>query len=311
MDTQNLKAFVEVASNHSFSEAAEALHLTQPAVSKRIATLENQLDCRLFDRINRTVHLTEAGIALLPKAEHILQVVNDARRSISDLRGEVTGNLSIGISHHIGLHRLPPVLQSFSKQFPDVHFDINFIDSEEAYDQVMQGQIELGVITLDPSSLDTDNKKAGLSHKTSNGTSDSLIQQAIWSDELVVTVAPDHSLASIANADIAALSQYSAILPGLNTYTGQIIKKTFQNQNLELNVSMATNYLETIKMMVSIGLGWSVLPRTMIDSTTKALCVGDLALERTLGYIHHKNRSLSNAASAFVKALNDARDTTP
>lgn len=285
MDTQNLQAFVEVAKTSSFSVAAEALHLTQPAVSKRIAVLEGQLDCKLFDRISRTVQLTEAGAALLPKAERILQAVQDAKRSIDDLQGDVSGSLRIGISHHIGLHRLPPVLQSFSQRYPEVNFDIDFMDSEEAYEQVMHGRIELAVVTLDP---------AGKSP---------LKRQPVWQDDLVVTVAPTHPLATFDSADLATLSQFTAILPGLNTYTGQIVKAMFQQHHLKLEVSMATNYLETIKMMVSIGLGWSVLPHTMIDDSIKALTISDLTLQRTLGYVFHQNRSLSNAATAFVKAL--------
>jgi DNA-binding transcriptional LysR family regulator len=290
MDTQNLLAFVKVAENRSFSEAAESLHITQPAVSKRIATLENQLDSKLFDRISRTVQLTEAGAALLPRAEQILQAVRDAKRSIDDLQGEIAGNLSIGISHHIGLHRLPPVLQAFTERYPKVHFDIDFMDSEEAYEQVTHGRIELGVVTLDP---------------TGNSP---LISQPVWHDKLVVTVASGHPLANMNDINLSTLSQYRAILPGLNTYTGQIIKALFQQHKLTLDVSMSTNYLETIKMMVSIGLGWSVLPHTMIDSTIKTLEIADLQLNRTLGYVHHQNRSLSNAASAFVSALQNESD---
>ena len=285
MDTQHLQAFVEVAEHGSFSIAAETLHLTQPAVSKRIAVLENQLNCKLFDRISRTVQLTEAGLALLPKAERILQAVQDAKRSIDDLQGEISGSLRIGISHHIGLHRLPPVLQAFSRRYPAVNFDIDFMDSEEAHEQLMHGRIELGVVTLDP--VDTG----------------SLQRQPIWQDELLVTVAPDHPLAAADSVDLHALSRFTAILPGLNTYTGQIVKATFQQQQLKLNVSMATNYLETIKMMVSIGLGWSVLPHTMIDASIAALTIADLKLQRTLGCVFHQNRSLSNAATAFVEAL--------
>lgn len=290
MDTQNLLAFVKVAECRSFSEAAESLHITQPAVSKRIATLESQLDSRLFDRINRTVQLTEAGTALLPRAEQILQAVRDAKRSIDDLQGEVAGNLSIGISHHIGLHRLPPVLQAFSERYPKVHFDIDFMDSEEAYEQITHGRIELGVVTLDP---------------TGNSP---LTSQPVWQDQLVVTVASGHFLTTLNNINLTTLSQYRAILPGLNTYTGQIIKALFQQHQLTLDISMSTNYLETIKMMVSIGLGWSVLPHTMIDPTIRTLEITDLQLSRTLGYVHHQNRSLSNAASAFVSALQAESD---
>ena len=100
----------------------------------------------------------------------------------------------------------------------------------------------------------------------------------------------------------------TAIMPGPNTYTGQIVKSLFQQHELALDISMSTNYLETIKMMVSIGLGWSVLPRTMIDQSLKILTIPNLAMQRTLGYVYHRNRSLSNAASAFVDTLNQCSD---
>ena len=290
METQHLQAFVEVAGSKSFSEAAEALHITQPAVSKRIAALESQLDCKLFDRIGRTVQLTEAGTALLPRAQRILNTVQEARRSIVDLQGEVSGKLSIGISHHIGLHRLPPVLQAFNQHYPKVHFDIDFMDSEEAYEQLMHGRIELGVVTLDPTE------------------SSPIMRQPLWQDDLVVVIAPNHPLANLQSVNLTSLSQFTAILPGLNTYTGQIIKALFQQHNLRLEVSMETNYLETIKMMVSIGLGWSVLPHRMVDNSLKTLDIADIKLQRTLGYVFHQNRSFSNAASAFVAALNASSD---
>lgn len=285
MDTQSLKAFIEVVESGSFSEAAETLHLTQPAISKRIASLEQQLDCKLFDRIGRRISLTEAGKALLPKAQRILQSVDEARHSIRDLQGGVSGNLTLGISHHIGLHRLPPVLQSFSKRYPQVKLDIDFMDSEQAYEQILQGKIELAVVTLAQSQPEP------------------FQQKAIWLDDLRVTVAPDHPLNNTPSVTLAKLSQYTAILPGLNTYTGQIIKNRFQQQDLKLDVSMATNYLETIKMMVSIGLGWSVLPQTMIHDNVTELEVANLKLQRELGYVFHQNRTLTNAAKAFITIL--------
>lgn len=108
MDTHTLQAFLAVAEQQSFSKAAERLFLTQSAVSKRIAQLEEQLDSKLFDRIGRTVSMTEAGQALLPRARDILLQFDDARRAISNLNaGEITGELSLAASHHISLHRLP------------------------------------------------------------------------------------------------------------------------------------------------------------------------------------------------------------
>jgi DNA-binding transcriptional LysR family regulator len=285
MDTQLLQAFAAVADSGSFSTAAVQLHLTQPAVSKRIALLEQQLDCRLFDRIGRQIALTEAGRALLPHAQSVLQELRAAKRHIQDLRGGVTGLLTMGISHHMGLHRLPPLLQQFTQQYPQVRLDIDFLDSEEAYERVLLGQVEVGVITLAPEEKP------------------SLQQITVWCDELVVTVARNHPLAAQKRVTAQTLSGYRAILPGLNTYTGRIIKALFEQQRLPLDVSMSTNYLETIKVMVSIGLGWSVLPKTLADDSLCCLALSGHKLSRNLGVVMHRERSLSNAAAAFTQLL--------
>lgn len=285
MDTQLLQAFAAVAESGSFSAAAELLHLTQPAVSKRIALLESQLDCSLFDRIGRQIALTEAGRALLPHAQSVLQELRAAKRHIQDLRGGVTGLLTMGISHHMGLHRLPPVLQQFTQQYPEVRLDIDFLDSEEAYERVLLGEVEIGVITLAPEEKP------------------SLQQITVWQDELVVTVARSHPLAAQKRVTARALSQHRAILPGLNTYTGRIIKTLFEEQRLPLDVSMSTNYLETIRVMAGIGLGWSVLPKTLVDEQLCCLTLTGQKLSRNLGVVIHRERSLSNAAAAFLRLL--------
>ncbi len=93
MDLANLNAFIAVAETGGFSLAADRLHLTQPAISKRIAALEQQLDVRLFDRLGREIGLTEAGRALLPRAYQILNVLDDTRRALTNLNGEVGGRL--------------------------------------------------------------------------------------------------------------------------------------------------------------------------------------------------------------------------
>src|SRR5690606_38704162 len=138
-----LKTFIAVAKSESFSIAAEQLFLSQPAISKRIASLENNLGAKLFDRIGHKVSLTEHGRALFPKAQAILLELDDVKRSIKNLSDEVGGNLMIGASHHVGLHRLPPALKKFSKLYPKVNLDISFLDSEQAHDAVLSGELEL------------------------------------------------------------------------------------------------------------------------------------------------------------------------
>ena len=112
MDIQNLSAFVAVAESGSFSAAATQLHITQPAVSKRISLLERELNSPLFDRTGRRARLTQAGDRLLVHARTILHQINLAQQEIRDLSATVSGSLHIATSHHIGLHRLPPVLRA-------------------------------------------------------------------------------------------------------------------------------------------------------------------------------------------------------
>ena len=150
IDLEGIKAFIAVADTRSFSVAAGRLHLTQPAVSKRIALLENQMKVRLFDRIGRTVTLTEAGRELEPRAKLILTSIEDTQRAISNLNGAVTGQLALATSHHIGLWRLPDILRRYAELYPEVNLDLRFMDSEVAHEQIVQGNLELGIITLAP-----------------------------------------------------------------------------------------------------------------------------------------------------------------
>ena len=286
MDTQALTAFLAVAESGSFSTAAERLFLTQPAVSKRIAQLEQQLGTRLFDRVSRRVRLTEAGEALLPRARQVLLDLEDMGRAISNLTGTVSGTLRIGTSHHMGLHRLPPVLRRFSREYPDVKLDIHFIDSEEAWEAVLHGDLEMGVVTLPPQ------------------PDPRLHSQAVWQDPLVFMAAPEHPLARLDRVTLETLTGYSAILPSPVTFTRRIVESLFEEQALTLNISMSTNYLETIHMMVSIGLGWSVLPETMLDDSVVRLNVDTALPVRRLGVVTHPGRSRSNAAGAFLDILN-------
>ena len=286
MDTQALTAFLAVAESGSFSTAAERLFLTQPAVSKRIAQLEQQLGTRLFDRVGRRIRLTEAGEALLHRARQVLLDLEDMSRAISNLTGTVSGTLRIGTSHHIGLHRLPPVLRRFSREYPDVKLDIHFIDSEEAWEAVLHGDLEMGVVTLPPQ------------------PDPRLHSQAVWQDPLVFMAAPEHPLARLDRVTLETLTGYSAILPSPVTFTRRIVESLFEEQALTLNISMSTNYLETIHMMVSIGLGWSVLPETMLDDSVVRLNVDTALPVRRLGVVTHPGRSRSNAAGAFLDILN-------
>ncbi len=287
MDINTLNAFIAVAEQGSFSSASDTLFITQSAISKRIALLEQQLDKKLFDRIGRQVNLTSAGQALLPCAQKILMSLQDARTVIDNLDDQISGTLSLASSNHIGIHRLPNTLRQFNQSYPQVKLNLSFGESETAYDGVVKGHLELALITLAP-------------------MPDPVIcAQKVWTDTMHFVVSTDHPLATQQRVNLKALNQYQAILPGLKTFTRQNTSELFTQQGLALDVSMSTNNLDTIKMMVANGLGWSLLPMSMIDDQLKILSTDQPQIYRELGYIYHRDRTLSNAAKQFIQLLND------
>ncbi|MEQ4576623.1 MAG: LysR family transcriptional regulator [Gammaproteobacteria bacterium] len=290
MDIANLAAFLAIADSGSFSGAAERLHLTQPAVSKRIGLLEAELRVRLFDRLGRQVVLTEAGQALRPRAQRILDEVQDARRLLDTLGGEVGGTLSLATSHHVGLHRLPPLLRQFATRHPEAALDIRFLDSEQAYAQVLQGEVELAVTTLGPE------------------THPPLRAVSVWDDPLQFVVAPDHSLATRAALTLQDIAGHPAVLPERHTFTHRIVAELFAAHGLSLRLRMTTNHLETIKMLASVGLAWSVLPQSLVDAQVVALPLPGVDLRRRLGHVTHGGRTRSRAARAFIALLEEHAD---
>jgi len=291
INLNDLQAFLAVAECQSFSRAAGRLHLTQPAVSKRIQALEAAVQARLFDRVGKQIYLTDAGNTLLPRAEALLRQAIDTQRLLQELDDQVSGSLGLVTSHHVGLHRLAPVLRAFTRRYPDVQLDIRFEDSEEAHNLIRRAESEIAVVTLNP---------AGATGLTS---------MPLWHDPLCFTVADDHPLAGAAGRlGFAELAGARPVLPGPGTYTGRIVMDAFATAGIELRPNLVTNYLETIAMLVGIGLGWSVLPRSMIRAPLVELATDVPPLSRTLGCVTHPRRTLSNAARAFREVLENYAD---
>jgi DNA-binding transcriptional LysR family regulator len=288
MDIAALEVFLAVADTGSFSRAGERVFLTQPAISKRIAALESEIGTRLFDRIGRRIQLTEAGRALRARAHRLLRELDDVKRSIANLAGTITGELAMATSHHIGLHRLPGPLKRFHETYPAVRLDLRFMDSERACAAVAHGELELAVVTLPPK------------------TRPPLRVERIWDDPLDIAVSPAHPLAAVTTPTARHLLDYPAILPGPGTYTREIILTALGPLRERLKVGMTTNYLEVLKMLASIGLGWSALPRTMIDDSLAVVQIKKMEIGRTLGIVTHAAHTLSNAGQAMIRIIRES-----
>jgi DNA-binding transcriptional LysR family regulator len=290
MQLNQIHAFLAIAELESFSLAAEKLHITQPAVSKRIRQLENSIKVQLFDRIGKRSILTPNGMAFKPHAERILDELKSFRSGLSRQQATPSGSLSFATSHHIGLHRLPQTLRGFKIRYPQVDLDLQFMDSEDACAAIAENELELAIVTL-PEHSD-----------------ERLNCEAIWVDRLVAVLATDHPCAAETDITPQLLLQHPAILPSMGTFTRKIINSLFAGQQDQLNIILETNYLETIKVMVSANLGWSILPESMVDATLTGHHLQGLNLRRPLGIVTRRQRTLSLSSSAMIELLRQQRD---
>ena len=283
MEIAELKAFIAVQKTGSFSAAAKTIHLSQPAISKRIAQLEARLGHNLFDRISHKAVLTEAGQHLLPYARTITETLNDSLNDIAQLQTEPSGTLRIATSYHVGLHYLPDILKNYYTDYPNIELDLRFMDSEDALAAVENSEIELAIITLP---LNIPNH---------------LRAQSLWSDPMQIVCAKDHPLAK--SKDIKDLVNYPAILPDTNTITRQLVETELTKQGMSINVRLSSNHLESIRMMVEIGLGWSVLPKTLSSNKLHLCQFKKIVFSRELGIVSHKQKTLTKAAEFLIKRV--------
>lgn len=284
MNIAAFEAFIKVMETGSISMAAEKLFITQPAVSKRIQSLEQFFNVQLFDSVGRNIQPTQAAERLLPQVQQWIHQLDDMHRDLSQSQAEIAGKLKIGTSHHIGLHHLAKQLKPFAEQYPQVELDVHFVDSEKALQLVLSGEIELAFLTLPPK------PDPRLEHRV------------LWKDPLFFVAAPFHALVQQKRLKLEDLIAYPSLLPASNTYTSQITLAEFAKYGLKPYASMSTNPLESIRMLVSIGLGWSVLPHTLINDD---LVILDLKhpLERQLGIVWHPERSQSKALQSLLNQL--------
>lgn len=297
MDFYQLSYFKKVAETGSVSRAAEQLFITQPAVSKQIKALEDELGERLFDRLGKKVFLTRAGQVLYSHAEKILRSVSDAKTAVRDMAEECSGELVIGTSDHISLHRLPGVLKSFITAFPKVDLKLRCHRSETILEMVNRNAVDLGIITLP----DLPNN---------------LISKTIWIDPMSLVFSCGHPLEKLSSVKLRDVAPYGMILPESDTTTRKTINLAFSKKRLTPNVAMEVAYIETIKGLVKAGMGISILPDKAVEEEVEAgvlvrTQLSDAAFTRNLGVAYLREKFLSRPAREFLNFLDKESSIRP
>ena len=290
MDTNAIKAFIAVAETSSVTKASKKLFLTQPAISRRISQLEEQLGVRLFDRVNKKMFLTLAGTKLLPRCRKIMEDIDLAAREASYMGDKVMGNLAVGMSHHVSLYRAPENLKRYQDLYPDVELDLNFLPSEDAISLVERGKLELALVTLP-------NKKIK-----------NLDFTAIWRDELYIAIP---NTKEYRDSSLEDLSRKPVILPHLSSTTRKNIDKVFFDFGLNFSHITETSNFEVIGKMIETGLGWSVMPAHMMNTNIIRTHADKFVAIRTQGVVKHNQRQLSLASEALLNLLVDQLSRSP
>ena len=288
MADRRLQVFHAVAKHLSFTKAAEALFMTQPAVTFQIKQLEEHFNTRLFERGHGQISLTDAGKVVLDYAERILGLSNELEARLKDMTGQVAGLLLIGSSMTIAEYLLPQVLGEFSARFPSVAPRLLVANSEQVQNQVLEHSLDVGFIEND-SQLP------------------SLVTEVACEDELLVVCAPSHPLAQHKSVKPELLPQHAYLSrePGSGTreVTDHYLQKIgFPPDSLQPVMELGSP--EALKGMAATGRGFAIMSRaTVVKERQLGLLVGVPLvprLVRSLSVVYSRQRFQSKLVSGFV-----------
>lgn len=288
MELSELRVFLRVASERSFSRAAMKLHRTQPAVSQSIRRIEGDLGERLFDRSTKDATLTEAGRLLKDYAERLLRLEEEAEAAVRELKDLQRGRVLIG-ANEASVHVVLPLIERFRGDHPLVHVDVRRVPARQIGAEVAQGSLDFGVLTFQPA-------ESGLKWVT------------LGQDELVMLVHPSNPLAKRREVTIAECARHTVVAHNDPSHVRERVLRLFEQQHIPANILISLPSLEGIKRAVAMQLGVALLPRRCAEPEIQrgelvALPVRDLRLRRQVRMVYRKSGERSHAATAFLTLL--------
>lgn len=290
MDINQLEVLVTVARERSFSRAAEVLGRTQPAISQAIRRLETDVGEQLFDRSSKDGTLTFAGQVLLDYAKQMLNLRQNAKLAVAEVRGLRQGKVTISANEHTVFFLLP-VIDEFHRQHPLIKVEVHRGVASRIPKQITSREVELGVISFTPDD-------------------ETLRSVHVMTDELVLVVAAPHPASKRTSISIKELSEEIFIAHNAPSPYRQKVIEAFDRHKTPLNIGIELPSLEAIKLLVMRGAGVALVPRLsaaaeIADGRLAALSVKEMKLERRLNLIYRRNSRLSHAAKAFLKTAKE------
>lgn len=286
LDSRQLRAFLMLAHKGSFTSAAKELNLTQSAISHAVKALEEDVGCRLLDRMGKRVLLTQAGEQFLSRAEKIFEEMSAARADLETLSRWGQGRLRIGAGAMACQYILPPVLREFQKKFPECRLNIDLGDTAELVKALSTSKIDIA-LTLEP-------------------VNESNIEfRPLFTDELAFLVNPNHPWAAIGRVLRADIPRQKYLFYFRNSRTFGLIQDYFRAENMEIKSVVEMGSMSAIKELVKLGLGVSILApwiaqTELAKKSLVAVSVGRRKLKRKWGLLFLKGRPMGWAEEIFV-----------
>jgi DNA-binding transcriptional LysR family regulator len=297
MNRNHLALFHVVAQAGGISQGAEMARVSQPAVSKQIAELEDALGVRLLERLPRGCRLTEAGTILAGYAQRWRSVESEAERAIEEYRGLKRGRLAIGASMTIGGYLLPQAVAAFHRRFPEIELQLEIANTQHIQQALLGNSIELG-LTEGP--IDDDD----------------LESTVFFQDELVAIAPAGHPLLKQKSVSVREICRGPFILREEGSGTRAVVERALRRKGFKVNPLLSLASPEAIKNMVAAGIGLAIVSRLIVGLELQTGLLGiirlkDLTIQRPLHLQRVRGRSESPSAAKFLEVLRAQKSLRP
>lgn len=289
MEFQQLRYLVAVAETENFTRASERCHVAQPSLSAQIIKLEKELGHKLFHRLGRRAVPTEAGLVFLERARRILRELEDATREMRD-SDQIDRQITVGAIPTIAPNLIPPLLALAKARHPQLEISIREDFGDDLTEGVLDGHLDLAILATPAADA-------------------RLNWEPLFAEPLVLVLGTHHPLASKPTLQLEDLEQERFVMMGSRSSLADEIRKFCEEESLRPKIAYHCAQIATVKSLVSMGLGISILPQGTITPADRTQLVSKTLRRkhhtRDIGVIRHLNRYQSRGASQFLALLKE------
>lgn len=294
LNFHQLHIFYTVAERGSFSAAAQALHMTQPAVTMQVQSLEDYFGTKLLHRSTKRIDLTEAGLALMPYAKSSIELIRDTDQAMSAFTRQLKGKLLLGSSLTIGEYIMPRLLGPFGQEYPQITISMKVMNTTQILDEILNHQLNFGLV------------EAPVSHPDMH-------MEAVMNDELVLVAASSHPLASIGKVTLEEALGHVFVLREKGSGTRQVMEEELVRRGMNpasMKIGMELGSTGAVKSAVEAGLGISILSSSSVKheialGLIKIIELSDTSFKRQFYSIYLKSALLPISAVTFLTFLRE------